>query len=313
MGVQAFELVDNSAQASDIQAAKAQEKLSSSAIDLFFDWLFPKKTEAENQTQLPKVELTNKNACRLGPHANNPNLAMGNPSDASEDPSNRNNYLHVKDQYAMSYSSDNKTPNWVSWQLNKSWMGSVKRTGNFNPDFSLPATLEKSTPADYKNSGYDRGHNVPSGDRTRSRADNESTFLMSNITPQSSDNNQGPWEKLESYSRELAKEGKDLYIIAGSDGSKGRIGDGVNVPETFWKVIVVLPKEGMGVNGVNQNTDVIAVEMPNVNGIRYDDWRKYLTTVSSIEKNTGYDLLSCLPDDIENAVSQKKYQSPRGN
>lgn len=304
------EFADNSAARSEGQTESNEGRYSFSALSYLWDWFFKKDTnkdtERKQDSTLPQLELTGRGTCQ----ASSVHLAMGNPSNATKSESNRNNYLEIKDQYAMSYSSDRKTPNWVSWQLNEDWFGNVRRTGAFAPDDSLPDSFEKATPNDYKGSGYDRGHNVPSGDRTRTRADNESTFLMSNITPQASDNNQGPWEKLESYSRELVRQGKELYIIAGSNGSKGEIGNGVNVPENFWKVIVVLPQKGLGVAAVNEKTEVIAVNMPNVNGIRNDDWRKYLTTVSAIERHTGYDLLSCLPDDVENAVSVKKYGSP---
>ncbi len=289
--------------------ATGEQSISASAIELlrnWRDWVWGKKAEPAEpgkSTSLPELEIRG-GTCGL---PGNPNLEMGNPSNATRDLSNKNNYLVVKDQYVMSYSSDRKTPNWVSWQLNEDWLGRSGRTGNFRADDSLPASFEQATPNDYKNSGYDRGHNVPSGDRTRTREDNEATFYMSNITPQASDNNQGPWEKLESYTRELAKQGKEIYIIAGSDGSKGEIGDGVNVPEDFWKVVVILPEKGMGAKDVTAKTEVIAVEMPNKNGIRNDGWQKYLTTVSAIERHTGLDLLSCLPDDVEKAVSEKRY------
>lgn len=306
-----FEFLNEPAKSADdreAQATKAGENLSRSVFGRIYDWFFKQEPQADNKIpSLPPLEISGK-SCPAA--AQSPHLAMGNPSNATTDASNRNNYLHIKDQFVMSYSSDRKTPNWVSWQLNEDWFGNVRRTGNFQPDFSLPSSFAKSTPSDYKGSGYDRGHNVPSGDRTATKEDNEATFLMSNITPQTPDNNQGPWEKLESYSRELAKQGKNLYVIAGSDGSKGTIGNGVNVPENFWKVIVILPDKRMGVNDVSEKTEVIAVEMPNVNGIRNDDWRRYITTVSAIERHTGHDLLSCLPDKVENAVSEKKYGSP---
>jgi len=207
----------------------------------------------------------------------------------------------------MSYNSDHKAPNWVSWQLDTDWLGSTGRSGKFAPESELPSGFGIAHPEDYNRSGYDRGHNVPSGDRTRTQTDNQATFYMSNIGPQAPDNNRGPWEKLESYSRELAKEGKELYIIAGSYGSKGEIGDHVNVPETWFKVIVVLPEKGMGVNDVNKDTEVIAIEIPNENGIKMDDWRKYETTVDEIEKHTGYDFLNKVPPDIQRVIEAKKY------
>ena len=55
---------------------------------------------------------------------NNRNLLLGNPSNAvSSVASNIDNYLMVKPQYVLSYNSKTKTANWVSWQLNRSWIG----------------------------------------------------------------------------------------------------------------------------------------------------------------------------------------------
>ena len=51
--------------------------------------------------------------------------------------------------------------------------------------------------------GFDRGHIVPSADRTRDVATNSETFLMTNFIPQGSNNNQGPWNNMEQYLRSL--------------------------------------------------------------------------------------------------------------
>jgi endonuclease G len=120
------------------------------------------------------------------------------PSVASID-----NYLMVKPQYVLSYNSKTNTANWVSWQLNRSWIGTADRQDNFRPDGTLPAAWYKVRPNDYTGSGYDRGHIAPSADRTRNEADNSATFLMSNMMPQVPELNRGVWGDLEEYCREL--------------------------------------------------------------------------------------------------------------
>jgi hypothetical protein len=47
---------------------------------------------------------------------------------------------------------------------------------------------------------------------------------------------------------------------------------------------------------------VLAVNMPNVAGVRNDPWQKYLTTVDKIESSTGYDFLSLLAVAFQDAV-----------
>src|SRR3954471_8272962 len=59
------------------------------------------------------------------------NLAMGNPSGAVTNTANYTNYLLVKTQYTMSYHRDRGEPNWVSWHLDPTWLGSTPRQDNF--------------------------------------------------------------------------------------------------------------------------------------------------------------------------------------
>ena len=59
-------------------------------------------------------------------------LTLGNPSGAVADASIPTNYLIVREQYALSYHRDRGIPNWVSWHLASSDLGSVARyDGNF--------------------------------------------------------------------------------------------------------------------------------------------------------------------------------------
>src|SRR5437016_5805056 len=55
------------------------------------------------------------------------NLALGNPSNAKNDTSNPENYLIERKAYALSYNRDRGIPNWVSWELRGSDLGSLKR------------------------------------------------------------------------------------------------------------------------------------------------------------------------------------------
>ncbi|MGV0024638.1 DNA/RNA non-specific endonuclease [Phormidesmis priestleyi ANT.L61.2] len=235
----------------------------------------------------------------------NVNLTMGNPSNAKTDP---NNYLLEKPQYVISYNNSRHILNWSSWQLNRNWLGDVPRSNNFRPDESLPQGFYPVRSSDYNGSGFDRGHMTPSGDRSRNSEDNSATFLMTNILPQAPDNNQGPWKVLEDYCRELVTQGKELYIIAGGYGNQRSIGKSdikITAPDRVWKVIVVLDKPGLGVAGVNANTRLIAVDMPNQQGIREDDWRKFRVSVDLIEDRTGYNFLTNVSDAIQVQIEEK--------
>ncbi len=156
-------------------------------------------------------------------------LTYGTPSDANDN--NLNDYLLLKPEFALSYNCSQGTPNWVSWKLDSSWLGNVERQDDFRPDSDLPSGCYKVRPNDYRGSGLDRGHLTPSGDRTNNETMNSATFVMSNMIPQAPENNREVWRELEEYSRELAREGKTLHIVAGGEGSQKTIRDGkITVP-----------------------------------------------------------------------------------
>lgn len=233
-----------------------------------------------------------------GPASESPHLILGNPSHAStEQPSN---LLIERSQYALSYNRERGTANWASWHLSADWLGQTERQDTFRQDGSLPAGSYQVTPNDYRNSGFDRGHLVPSGDRTRNQDDNSITFLMTNILPQAPENNRGIWRELEEYSRELVYQfDHDLIVISGGYGQQATLAKGrITVPSRLWKIIVVLPRPNQGFADLGPDTLVIAVDMPNRNGIG-PDWRTYQTTVDRIELATGYDFLSLLPPDLQ--------------
>lgn len=233
----------------------------------------------------------------------NVHLTLGNPSNATA--SNPDNYLLEKPQYALSYNNSQRIPNWASWQLNASWLGNVPRRNDFRPDAALPQPWVRVTAADYNGSGFDRGHMTPSADRTNNPENNSATFLMTNILPQAPDNNQGPWADLENYCRDLVKQGKELYIVSGGYGKKRTLRTGIGIPTNLWKVIVVLERPGLGLPGVNASTRTIAVNLPNAQGLREQDWRTFRVAIDAIESATGYNFLSNLPESVQAVLESR--------
>lgn len=248
------------------------------------------------------------------------NLVLGNPSDATEDSENKDNFLMAKPQFVLSFNNSKGGANWVAWHLQSSDIGSVSR-GDFHVDTSLPDGFKRITKQDYNQSGYDRGHLCNSKDRTKNKKNNDATFNMTNILPQAADNNQGPWVKLEDFGRQLARQGNELYIYAGAFGTGGTgrngfkrtIVDGeVNVPKVFWKVMVILPRGNNDLNRIDENTRAIAVCMPNKQGIRKTPWQRYVTTIRNVESATGYDFLTTLSSDIQQAIESRKDSAGTG-
>ncbi len=241
---------------------------------------------------------------RAGSSSDDTNLVLGNPSGANTD---SNNFLLSKPQYTLSYNRRSGTPNWVAWRTSKSNLGSVDRSNRFHPDEMLPPGSQIS-PSDYKNSGYDRGHICPSGDRTNTPEDNDATFSMANMMPQTPELNRHVWADFENYVRDVVRAGNEVYQVAGPVGTAGTIAGGrVVVPQGCWKVVVVVPESQSSTRRINAQTRVIAIAIPNTNDPKLEtaDWRSFRTTPLQIERAVHLDLFSNLSPQLKSALEQK--------
>lgn len=279
----------------------------------------------------PAVSNQSKNECSNPSldkgNAEDTPLYFGNPSDAKPELSSSENYLMTKPQYTLSYNSKTLCPNWAAWHLSTDDFGEADRSDDFRPDSELPPDWYAIKKADYQYNkyGYDRGHVCPSADRTRTKEDNSMTFLMTNMMPQSPDNNRVIWMHFENYERELANAGNEVYIIAGPYGTGGTGAKGtfdeipvklkngqvlhMNVPAYTWKVLIAFPKGTDDINRISEkNITAIAINVPNQMGMgKTGDWDQFICTIDEIENLTGYDFFELLPNDIENKIEASKY------
>lgn len=208
-------------------------------------------------------------------------------------PANTKSEIKDYEGFRVSFNKDNRTPNWVSWELLASETdGSSPRNNNFWQDTDLegcPGTW------DYTGSGYDRGHLCPAADQKWSDNAMNDCFVLANICPQDHALNSGAWSTLEKKERLWAKRDGKLIIIAGpiyTDSDSQRIGDaGVRVPSSFFKVIIA--------PDLNQPRGIGFV-YPNMKAP--GNMQLYSMTVDEVEKLTGYDFFYNLPDDIENKI-----------
>jgi endonuclease G len=250
-------------------------------------------------------------------------LTLGNPTSATADVNQPDNYLMTKPEYALSYNRSLGRPNWVSWHLTPEWFGTLVRVDTFRADPEVPPDWYRVQSFSFQSSGFDRGHMTPNADRDleTSIPINQATYLMSNMVAQAPDNNQGPWANLENYLRSLLGTDRqnppyEIYVVSGPAGAGGTGSNGfattvdnghVTVPAYTWKVALVLPFD-RGADDASRVTcaaRTIAVIMPNAQGIRTnspDDWMNYLTTVDAVEALTGYDLFSNVPPKIQNCI-----------
>ena len=259
-------------------------------------WLFRQQRASETNPSLIGV-------------TSNIHVKMGIPK-STRDTNPDNEYLLQNSDrpYVTSYNNSQLIPNWSSWQLNKDWLGNTPRRNDFRPDPALPKGWYQVRSGDYNNGGYDRGHLTPAADRDNNSQNISATFLLTNIVPQAPDNNQGPWAQLENYCRGLAEQGKELYIVAGGYGNQRSIGKGnvkIVVPDRVWKVIVVMDKTGLNASDVTASTRIIAIDMPNQQGIKDMDWRRYRVSVDLLEERTGYNFLTNVPDATQVQIEEK--------
>lgn len=119
--------------------------------------------------------------------------------------------------YTLKNNRYTKFADWVVYHVTTNSMSGPSRSRSWkaDPDLYSHYTLEPSDYTDaYATINTDRGHQVPLASFSNT-ADWKLTNLLSNITPQSSALNQGPWVRLETAVRNHVSNGNDLYVVTG--------------------------------------------------------------------------------------------------
>lgn len=201
--------------------------------------------------------------------------------------------LLIRKAYIVSYNSKTKQPNWVAWHLIASHTdGPVGRLGNFHEDEEI--AFPRATLNDYRGSGWSRGHMCPAGDNKWDQQAMYESFALTNVCPQNASLNSGLWNSIEIDCRRWANKFDDIYIVCGPLYLKKEheiIGDNsIIVPEAFFKVVLCLNGTPKAFGFIVRNTD----------GNSKRDL--YYNSIDQVERITGYDFFSALPDDIEDVV-----------
>lgn len=182
--------------------------------------------------------------------------------------------------FILSYNESHEQANWVFYKLTPEDVKceDANRKNNFKVDYEISTESAKLT--DYKGSGYDRGHLKPAGDATCSQELMDETFLMSNMAPQEPSFNRGMWKTLEDYVRTLAESNDSIYVYTGGvlKNDLRKIGDGVSVPATFYKVIYEF-------KGGKMTTLCFLLPNKKIDGVLF----MYKVTLGEVEKITNID------------------------
>ena len=193
------------------------------------------------------------------------------------------NDLIVRSIYILSSNDVTKLADWVAYKVDVDNFGpSRKRKWRSDPVLDSLETLE---PSDYKSAHAilktDRGHQVPLASFA-GNPDWEMTNYLSNITPQKSSLNQGPWKNLEEAERVLARQGKMVYVMSGptygdSDVPLPSADEPTELPEAYWKIVSIDSGKGL---------KTASFLMPQEAG-RKDDFCSFITPLDSISEATG--------------------------
>lgn len=206
--------------------------------------------------------------------------------------------LIVHPGHLLVYSEAHEQPRWTAHIASPDLVtGNLARIDSFLPD-PLVRTGTAVT-ADYWNSGFDRGHLVPSADMRWNADALQATYLYSNISPQRPELNRGTWADLEDWVRRYVNFSKRrVFVVTGPvlrEGlptlQKADRKNEVSIPEYFWKVIADLDgDQPKAIGFVMRNT---ALDHPPVS---------YAVPVDSVERLTGLDLFAALDDTLEACI-----------
>ena len=198
--------------------------------------------------------------------------------------------------FTLLFDTRTMCPLWVAWELTADeTRGKVTRQGvDFKADESVPEQYQVEM-WDYNGGQYGRGHMCPAGDMKWSQKAMQDCHYMTNICPQNAELNKVWWEHLERACRQWARQDGAVQIVCGPvfPDTPKRFGKKhkVAVPKGFYKVVLSM-KEGrekaLGFYYTNDDAP-----QPMEDAVR---------SVNEIERLTGIDFFSSLPDELENRV-----------
>ena len=184
----------------------------------------------------------------------------------------------VRTGYTIGYRADWRLSAWVAYRLSASnVLDKVcpRAASTFAKDPDIANGF--STPQDYANSGYDRGHLAPAADMAWSTNAMRESFYMSNMSPQAPMFNRGIWRSVEQWVRGAAVSETNVFVVTGpivddSDLTNliGR-SNKIVVPSAFYKIVLdetppmkmiafVVPNKGSSLSPTNFCTTVDEVE-----------------------------------------------------
>lgn len=210
--------------------------------------------------------------------------------------------------FLVGYDDKRENPAWVAYRVPaKVVLTKLPELKHFDTD---SRTTSLVTHDDFTNTGFDRGHMAPNlaiASRFGKEAQAE-TYVMSNVVPQKPDLNQGPWRLLEeTVATKTAPATGEVWVVTGPiyDNQPQHLKAGNEIPDAFFKVIVDETPSGLRLQAF-----ILPQSAP-----RKADYRAYRTSVDDVERQSGFDLFTELPDNqeeqLESAAASYWLESPQ--
>jgi len=199
--------------------------------------------------------------------------------------------------YAMLYDKKYKLAYWVAYPMHASYIGSSGRTDAWAFDPAISQDFQVNLSSSFGN-GYDRGHQIPSGDRTATRDLNATTFYYSNMTAQVSSMNQGIWNNLEQQVRTWTAQSDTLYVVTGASIKTAAdqnitYAKGSAIPKYYYKALAMKKGDTYYTIGFRIENQVI----PSSN-----NYNTYRVSVADLEKETGYKFFPKLSSTVKQTI-----------
>ena len=199
---------------------------------------------------------------------------------------------------------------WSAFAMNKDTYPSlVSRSDSWNYDPALEQSWQPRLTSSYKETDYERGHQVASADRRTTLYQMYQTDYFSNMTPQLSAFNSGDetvWDELEGKIQNLGKNtsGSDtLYVVTGAIFGEGYVSDAHDndgkacpVPTQYYKCIMKVTFSG-GV--ATKATGAAFLFDHEANAPQQEK------TINQLETLTGFDFFANIPKSVQDGAEEK--------
>jgi endonuclease G len=223
------------------------------------------------------------------------------------------NDMIIRDIYALSSNDTTKFADWVAYRLDEDTIEAIygtRRDWKNDPWLAEDETLEYRPNDDYRGAydalHTDRGHQAPLASFKGTTCWRETNYY-SNITPQMSGLNQGPWKELEQQVRYLVLEDNVVYVMTGPLYERDmpalpEADETHRVPSGYWKIVAIQPSD-------DYSSIRIAAFIFDQNTPRSDSVIGHLVTIDDIESRSGLDFVRELPDNVEVQIQSNDFRT----